>query len=71
MTFTAYIQRQKSLIRSRRETILSCARDESVITDCDSTEKLIAELSSLKGLNTAERLKYAQISLIHINSVLS
>ena len=60
MTFTAYIQRQKSLIRSRRDTEFTEYRREQIIPEYD-TEKLIEELSSLKGLNTAERQRYSKI----------
>ncbi len=61
MTFTAYIQRQKSLIRSRRE----CEREPKRRQEEDvcgyDTEKLIDGLISLKGLNTAERERYSKI----------
>ena len=67
MTFTAYIQRQKSLIRSRRAGEQREQREE-VIADCETekfcgcnTEKLIDDLILLKGLNTAERERYSKI----------
>lgn len=63
MTFAAYVQRQKSLIRSRRT---QCAEVGAAVSraigqtaeEGDKTEKLLRELSSLKGLNTAERMAY-------------
>ncbi len=68
MTFTAYIQRQKSLIRSRREGERVARREEIIsgyetenIFGCD-TEKLIDDLMLLKGLNTAERERYSRVS---------
>ena len=59
MTFTAYIQRQKSLIRSRndRETAV-LVREEEVHYD---TKKLLEDLASFKGLNTAERQRYSKM----------
>lgn len=56
MNFTAYIERQKSLIRGRHvgETYL-VRKEESM--PLSVSEKLLGELSSLKGLNTRERLK--------------
>ena len=62
MTFTAYIQRQKSLIRSRRdEEVVRIYRREEIIPQGD-TESLFDELSSLAGLNTAERQRYSRIT---------
>ena len=61
MTFTAYIQRQKSLIRSRRGTeVCPKSRSEDIPSEYD-TEKLIGDLTSLKGLNTAERQRYSKL----------
>ena len=60
MTFTAYIQRQKSLIRSRRDGERPAFKSNVIIPEYD-TEKLIEELTSLKGLNTAERQRYSKI----------
>ena len=62
MTFTAYIQRQKSLIRSRREHETVCVQRErgEMLPEYD-TDKLIGDLTSLKGLNTEERLRYLAI----------
>ena len=61
MTFTAYIQRQKSLIRSRRECEIVTVREREEILPVYDTETLFGELSSLKGLNTAERQQYSKI----------
>ena len=58
MTFTAYIQRQKSLIRSRREGEIYTKREREEILPEYDTETLFGELSALKGLNTAEREQY-------------
>ena len=59
MTFTAYIERQKSLIRSRHETeIILAAEEESRVADSDT---LFEELSSIKGLNVAERLVFSKV----------
>ncbi len=54
MNFTAYIERQKSLIRGRHtgETYL-LVKGESM--PLSVSEKLLCELSSLKGLNVRER----------------
>ena len=67
MTFSVYIQRQKSLIRSRHE-------GEEFLSVCGNTVKLnsaddiLKELDSLKGLNTAERMgaepEYAQYAAV-------
>lgn len=56
MTFTAYIERQKNLIKNRRDTdakIYECAFDMQ-----SESEKLFDDLDSLKGLNTSERLSF-------------
>lgn len=55
MNFTAYIERQKSLIRGRHigETYL-LHKEESMPVSV--SEKILAELSSMRGLNTRERL---------------
>ena len=55
MNFTAYIERQKSLIRERHEGELFLMEQGEVILLSES-EKLFAELSKIKGLNTRERL---------------
>ena len=54
MTFTAYIQRQKKIIRSRHEGETFLIQKEDAIL-LDDSEKLLDELRSLKGLNTRER----------------
>lgn len=54
MNFTAYIERQKSLIRERHEGELFLLEKGEVIPLSES-EKLFAELAELKGLNTRER----------------
>lgn len=56
MNFTAYIERQKRLIRSRHEgeTFLL---DKGEVISVSETERMLAELSSLKGLNTRERAR--------------
>ena len=59
MTFSAYIQRQKSLIRSHRGDRPEERRD--VILPEYNTEMLLDELNSLRGLNTAERQHYSKI----------
>lgn len=55
MTFTAYIQRQKSLIRSRRED------EQPRREELRDTDRLMGELSSLKGLNTEERIRFSKL----------
>ena len=60
MTFTAYIERQKSIIRNRHEGEVFLIRKEEVIQLNDS-EKLLNELSSFKGLNTAERQNFSRV----------
>ncbi len=55
MTFTAYIQRQKNLIRSRRED------EQPRREQLRDTDRLMGELSSLKGLNTAERIRFSKL----------
>lgn len=54
MNLTAYVQRQKNLIMSRRNGVPAAGKVEA-FKDCD-TERLLRELDSLKGLNKAERL---------------
>lgn len=61
MTFTAYIQRQKSLIRSRRDIEIIDTRREEIAAEYD-TDKLFDDLSSFKGLNTAERQRYSKVN---------
>lgn len=54
MNFTAYIERQKSLIRERHEGELFLLEKGEVIPLSES-EKLLSELAEIKGLNTRER----------------
>ena len=56
MNFMAYIERQKRIIRERHEGEVFLVHRGDVIPLGDS-EKLLKELSSLKGLNTRERLR--------------
>ena len=56
MNFTAYIERQKRIIRKRHEgEVFLMHRGEVILMD--DSEKLLKELSNLKGLNTRERLR--------------
>ena len=57
MTFAAYIERQKSIIRSRHKGETYLIQKGEVI-NIDESEKLLCDLSALKGLNTEERLKF-------------
>lgn len=58
MTFTAYIERQKSIIRNRHDDFL-IRKDEGVrLTESDM---LLNELDSFKGLNTDERMNYGKL----------
>ena len=68
MTFTAYIQRQKSLIRSRREVEPYAKIEREEIMPEYDTETLFGELSALKGLNTAERQRYSEDFLCAVSS---
>ena len=56
MNFTAYIERQKRIIRQRHEGEVFLMHRGEVIP-MDDSEKLLKELSDLKGLNTRERLR--------------
>ncbi len=56
MNFTAYIERQKSIIRNRHAGEVFLMHRGEVIP-VDDSEKLLKELSNLKGLNTRERLR--------------
>lgn len=55
MDFTAYIERQKKIIRRRGATVLSEDGDVTVIP---SREKLLSELDKMEGLNVEGRIKY-------------
>lgn len=56
MNYIAYIERQKGLIRGRHVGETYLVRKEECMP-LSVSEKLLGELSSLKGLNTRERLK--------------
>lgn len=58
MNFTAYIERQKKIIRTRHEgeTYLIEKGEYIPVTE---TEKLFAELDRSVGLNTKERMRSA------------
>ena len=58
MNFTAYIQRQKNLIRSRHEGETFLIENGELIPIPDR-EKLLSELDSMCGLNVFERLRCA------------
>lgn len=61
MTFSAYVQRQKRIIRSRHEGEVYLTRNGEIVKLSES-EKIFKELSAMKGLNTEERLKaYASV----------
>lgn len=55
MNFTAYVERQKSIIRARRagNCVYMEKGYEYYVAECD---RLYCELNELKGLNTRERL---------------
>lgn len=57
MNFTAYIQKQKNLIRSRHEeeTFLNEKGEYISVSDRD---RLLDELDSIYGLNVPERAKF-------------
>ena len=63
MTFSAYIQRQKSLIRSRRDNVQTELKEERFFPEYD-TETLLEDLKKLKGLNTTERQRYSKVLLL-------
>lgn len=54
MNFTAYIERQKKMIRSRHEGDTFLLQQGEVIPVSES-ERLYIELCNSKGLNTLER----------------
>lgn len=75
MTYSAYIQKQKMLIRRRHEgetfliqkgETLNINQTETLLMRNDEamplnqSEKLLNDLDSLKGLNTGERLKFCR-----------
>lgn len=55
MNFTAYIQRQKNLIRDRHEGATFLTENGEIISIPDR-KRLLFELDSLKGLNLPERI---------------
>lgn len=55
MNFSAYIERQKNIIRSRREGSV-IYNEKGFEYYLSETEKLFSELNEIKGLNTAERM---------------
>ena len=60
MTFAAYIERQKSIIRNRHEGEMFLIRKDEIIQLTES-DMLLNELSSFKGLNTDERMAYRKV----------
>lgn len=60
MTFTAYIQRQKGIIRRRHEGEVFLINKGETVKISDS-EKLLNELAAMKGLNVKERGRYSRI----------
>lgn len=64
MNFTAYIQRQKSLIRRRSEQSAAAngkrfSANAEKIPPAELREILLGELDGLAGLNKEERAMYA------------
>ena len=55
MNFTAYIEKQKNLIRSRHEGETFLIEDGEIIPIPDS-QKLLNELDAMRGLNVFERI---------------
>ena len=62
MTFTAYIQRQKNLIRERREGEIYLTHKGEVI-GVSEEDNLFFELSKSRGLNTRERMMYGKTAV--------
>ncbi len=58
MNFTAYIERQKQIIRERHEGELYFVHKGEEINLSDS-DRLFVELNGMRGLNTRERLRSA------------
>lgn len=54
MTFTAYIERQKNIIKNRHESDFLVLQRTAYFPE--DSEQLFRELLSLGGLNTDERL---------------
>lgn len=59
MNFTSYIQRQKNIIRSRHDGETFLLQRGEVIA-LNRTDKLLSELSRMKGLNVRERVRARQ-----------
>jgi hypothetical protein len=59
MNFTAYVDRQKSLIRQRHEGETYLIENKKVFVVRDS-EEILVEMNELKGLNKAERLFFSR-----------
>ncbi len=57
MNFTAYIERQKNIIRRRHEGEVQLLQNGEVVAS-SRTEILLFELTQLKGLNKSERLNF-------------
>ena len=60
MNFTAYIERQKGLIRQRHEGELFLL-DKGEVIPVTESDKLFAELDKVKGLNTRERMSFRRV----------
>lgn len=59
MTFTAYVERQKRLIRSRHEGE-EYLIDRGETIPLPDSERLMRDLSEFKGLNVNERIIYGR-----------
>jgi hypothetical protein len=62
MTFSAYIQRQKTLIRERHEGELFLIEGNNAIK-LRSSDEILQEMENLKGLNKNERSGYERITI--------
>lgn len=62
MNFTAYIQRQVNIIRSRHKGTTFLIENGELIL-IPNTEKLLSELDSLCGLNVSERISACSAQL--------
>ncbi len=62
MNFSAYIERQKGLIRSRHEGETFLIQKGQVIP-VSGSEKLFAELTKSRGLNTRERMNFKRTAV--------
>jgi hypothetical protein len=59
MTFSAYVDRQKFLIRQRHEGETYLLGGNKIYAVRDS-ERILIEMENLKGLNKAERLSFSR-----------